>query len=171
MKKIMLILVITGVLISCSNKDQTVKKETVVEVAVVKDESVVPVEKTVVETTEVAKVEIEKPVLTDKDYKLVSEPVKKLMKKSVKQIKYTPEPVEKEIDVEEKLAPVEVVMETSVDETVDTDVDKQIAKTETETKVVKVETPAEESSSNKTLFGILGAILVAVAAIFVFKKK
>jgi len=153
MKKIMLILAITGVLISCSSNDEAVKKETVEEVVVVKEE--------VVETTEVVKVEVEKMIVTDEEYQTVSEPVKK----SVKKTKYTPKPVVKE-EVKE-----EVMMETSVDETVDTEVEKEIAKTEAETKVVDMETPVEESGSNKTLFGILGAILVGAAAIFVFKKK
>ncbi|UUV19616.1 hypothetical protein NRK67_09340 [Fusobacteria bacterium ZRK30] len=166
MKKIMLILAITGVLISCSSKDETVKKETTVEVVAPQEEVVAPVETTEVEATEVVTVEVEKPALTDEDYKSVSEPAKKTVKKPVKQTKPAPKPVEKE-----ETAPVEAVMETSVDDTVDSDVDKQIAKTETETKAVEVETPVEESSSNKTLFGILGAILVAAAAVFVFKKK
>jgi outer membrane biosynthesis protein TonB len=164
MKKIMLILAITGVLISCSSKDETVKKETTVEVVAPQEETVTSVETTEVEATEIVTVEVEKPVLTDEDYKSVSEPMKKPVKKT--------KPVKKAVVVEEKAAPIVVpVMETSVDEAVDTDVDKEIAKTETETKVVEVETPVEESGSNKTLFGILGAILVAAAAVFVFKKK
>lgn len=167
MKKIMLILAITGVLISCSSKDETVKKETTVEVVAPQEEVVTPIETTEVEATEVVTVEVEKPVLTDEDYKSVSEPAKKTVKKT----KPAPKPMKKEVVVEEKVTPVAAVMETSVDEAVDTDVDKQIAKTETETKVVEAETPVEESKSNKTLFGILGAILVAVAAIFLFKKK
>ncbi len=171
MKKIMLVLAITGVLISCSGKEETVKKETTVEVVAPQEEVVAPVETTEVETTEVVTVEVEKPALTDEDYESVSEPAKKTVKKPVKQTKPAPKPVEKEAVVEEETAPVEIVMETSVDEAVDTDVDKQIAKTETETKVVETETPVEESGSNKTLFGILGAILVAAAAVFVFKKK
>ncbi|MGB6128165.1 MAG: hypothetical protein WBG30_05390 [Psychrilyobacter sp.] len=158
MKKIMLILAVTGVLISCTSKDETVKKETTIEVVAPQEE--VTVQEDVI-TTEVVTVEIEKPVLKDEDYKSVSEPAKKTVKKT----KSTPKPVEKKVE------PVEVVMETSVDDTVNTDIDKQIAKTETETKVIEVETPKEESSNNKTLFGILGAILVAAAAVFIFKKK
>lgn len=169
MKKIMLVLAITGVLISCSGKDETVKKETTVEVVAPQEEAVTPAETTEVEATEVVTVEVEKPALTDEDYKSVSEPAKKTVKKPVKQTKPAPKPVEKEVVAAEETAPV--VMETSVDDAVDTDVDKEIAKTETETKAVEAETPVEESSSNKTLFGILGAILVAAAAIFVFKKK
>lgn len=155
MKKIMLILVVTGVLISCSSKDEIVKKETVVEVVVVEKEITAPKEEAIVE--------VEKFTLTDEDYKSVSEPVKKLVKK----VKPTPKTIEKEMVIEEEVVPIEVVVETSVDK----DVDELIAKTEIEAKVVEEETPMEESKSNKTLFGILGAILVAVAAIFVFKKK
>ncbi|MEI6857997.1 hypothetical protein [Psychrilyobacter sp.] len=165
MKKIMLILAITGILISCSGKDESVKKETIVEAVAPQEEAVTLVETIVVEVTEVVVVEVEKPVLTDEDYKLVSEPMKKSIKKPVKQIKSASEPMEK------KVIPVEVVMGTSVDEAVDSDIDKQVAKIETETKVVVAETPVKESKSNKTLFGILGAILVAAAAMFVFKKK
>lgn len=171
MKKIMLILAITGVLISCSGNDETVKKETAVEVVAVKDEAVVPKEEAVAETTEVVTVEVEKPVLTDEDYKSVSEPAKKSHKKTVKKIKSTPKPMKKEVVVEKKVEAAAVVVETSVDKVVDKDVDKLIAKTETEVKAVKAKTPVEEGKSNKTLFGILGAALVAIAAIFLFKKK
>ena len=158
MKKIMLILAITGGLISCSSKDEIIKEETVTEMVVVKDEAVV-------ETTEVVMVEVEKPVLTNEDYKSVSEPIKKLRKKP------TPKPINKKLVIEEKVVPVEIVMETSVDEALNIDVDKQVANIKTEVKVVDAETPKEESGSNKTLFGILGVILVAAAAMFVFKKK
>lgn len=165
MKKIMLILAITGVLISCSSKDEIIKKETVAEVLVVKDEAIIPLEEAVVEITEVVMVEVEKPVLTDEDYKSVSEPIKKLRKKP------TPKPINKKLVIEEKVVPVEIVMETSVDDALNIDVDKQVANIKTEVKVVDAETPKEESGSNKTLFGILGVILVAAAAMFVFKKK
>lgn len=165
MKKIMLVLAITGILISCSGKDETVKKETIVEVVAPQEEAGTPVETIVVEATEVVIVEVEKPVLTEEDYKSVSEPVRKSMKKPGKQIKSASKPMEG------KVIPAKVVMETSVDEAVDTDVDKQVAKIETETKVIVAETPVEESKSNKTLFGILGAVLVAAAAMFLFKKK
>ena len=170
MKKIMLILAITGIFISCSSKDESVKKETVSEVAVVEiTEEVTIVEETTKEIVE----ETTETILTVEDYEAVSEPVKKSTKKFMKQNKVISKPIEVEekIVVEEKTAPVEVVMDVSVDDVIDKDVNKQIAKTETETKVVEVKAPKEESSSNKTLFGVLGAILVAAAAIFVFKKK
>ena len=167
MKRMMLILAIAGVLVSCSSKDEIVKKETTVEVVASQEEAVTPLETSEVEVTEVVTVEVEKSVLTDEDYKSVSEPVKKIAKPK-KQTKSTPETI-----VEEKIevTPLETpTMETSVDDAVDKDVDKQIAKVETETKVVEAE-PIKEESSNKTLYGILGAILVAAAAVFVFKKK
>ncbi|MCS5422456.1 MULTISPECIES: hypothetical protein [Psychrilyobacter] len=170
MKKIMLILAVTGVLISCSGKDETVKKETVAEVVAVKDESAVPKEEAAAETAEVVTVEVEKPVLTDEDYESVSEPAKKTVKKT----KPAPKPMKKEVVVEEKVAAVETSVDKAVDkvdEVVDKDADKLIAKTETEAKAVEAKTPVEESKSNKTLFGILGAVLVAAAAIFLFKKK
>ena len=167
MKKMMLILAIAGVLVSCSSKDETIKKETTVKVVASQEEAVTPVETTEVEATEVVTVEVEEPTLTDEDYKSVSEPVKKVSK-SKKQIKLAPKPVvEEKVEVTSLETPT---METSVDDVVDEDVDKQIAEVETETKAVEPE-PIKEETSNKTLYGILGAILVAAAAVFVFKKK
>jgi len=167
MKKLMLILVFTGVLISCSSKDEIIKKETVAEVAVENETTTLNEKAIEVENPEVTTVEVEKFILTDEDYKTVSEPVKKIIKK----VKPTPKIVKKEMVIEEKVVPIEVAIETSVDKDLDKDVDELIAMTETEAKVVEEETPKEENSSNKTLFGILGAILVAGAAVFVFKKK
>lgn len=156
MKKIMLILAITGILISCSSKDEVVKKQSVAEVVVV--------EETVIPESEVEPiVEVEKPVMEEADYKTVSEPEKKQVKKT----KLASKPMKEKVAVEEEVAEVK----TSIDEAIDEDVDKMIAKTETEVKVVEAKMPEEDNKSNKTLFGILGAILVAAAAMFLFKKK
>jgi hypothetical protein len=148
MKKIILILAITGVLISCSNKEEGVKKETNPELSatVNKEET-----EKMTETTEKVSVEVEKPALEKKDYEAVSEPSNKETK--VAKIKEAPE------------------METSIDEKVDADVEKEISKVEDETKTVESKEAPAEGGSNKTLYGILGVILAAVAAFFVFKKK
>lgn len=161
MKKLMLILVVTGILISCSSKDEIIKKETVVEV-VVENETTIPNEKMVeVETAKVITIEVEEFSKIDEDYKTVSEPTKKWVKK----VKTNSKPVKKEIIIEEE--PVELVEKVSIDK----DIDKLIAMKETEAKSIEEQKPKEEESSNKTLFGVLGAILVAAAAVFVFKKK
>jgi hypothetical protein len=158
MKKIMLILAITGVLISCSNKEETVKTETPTQTSA---EVAAPEEKTVEVSVEVE----EEVVVTDADYEKVSEPAGTCPKKQTK-----PAPKPKKEAVEEPKEEVPTP-ETSIDETVDQDVDKELAKVETETKDVKVDdTPAEEGS-NKTIFGILAALVIAGAAFFVFKKK
>jgi isoleucyl-tRNA synthetase len=159
MKKIMLILAITGVLISCSNKEESVKTETPTQTAT---EVTTPEEKTV----EVS-VEVEEVVVTDADYEKVSEPAGTSPKK---QTKPAPRPKKKVVEEPKEEVPTPE-METSIDETVDKDVDKELAKVESETKDVKVDdTPAEEGS-NKTIFGILAALVIAGAAFFVFKKK
>lgn len=157
MKKIILILAVVGVLISCSNKNEIMKKEATVEI-VVENETIAPKEEVVVEDT-IDPLQVEEITLDVKDYESVSEPVKKVRKK----IKSTSKSIEKEVVIEEKAVPIE----TSIDE----DVDKLIAKTETQAKVVEEKNQEKESTNNKTIFGALGAILVAGAAVFVFKNK
>lgn len=157
MKKIILILAVVGVLISCSNKNEIMKKEATVEI-VVENEIIAPKEEVVVEDT-IDPLQVEEITLDVKDYESVSEPVKKVRKK----IKSTSKSIEKEVVIEEKAVPIE----TSIDE----DVDKLIAKTETQAKVVEEKNQEKESTNNKTIFGALGAILVAGAAVFVFKNK
>ena len=72
MKKLMLILVVTGILISCSSKDEIIKKETVVEV-VVENETTIPNEKMVEdETAKVINIEVDEFSNIDEDYKTVS---------------------------------------------------------------------------------------------------
>jgi len=158
MKKIILILAVVGVLISCSNKNEIMKKEATVEI-VVENETIAPKEEVVVEDTKVVLTEIEEITLDEKDYKSVSKPVKK----TVRKVKSVSKSIKKEVAIEEKVVPIE----TSIDE----DTDKLIAKTEIQAKVVEEKNQEKESTNNKTIFGALGAILVAGAAVFVFKNK
>jgi hypothetical protein len=165
MKKLMLVLAITGVLISCSSKEEAVKKDP----ATTQVEAPAPTEAvTAEETTEVS---VEPVAVTDAEYKDVSEPVAKTPKKEAKPAT-KPAPKPKKVAVKEtKKEVVAPTTDSSIDKAVDKDVDKKIAKVETETKDVKVEDTPVEESSNKTLFGILGALVVAAGAFFVFKKK
>jgi len=157
MKKIILILAVVGVMISCSNENEIIKKEATTEI-IVENKIIIPEEKAIVEDT-IDPLQVEEITLDVKDYESVSEPVKKLRKK----IKSTSKSIEKEVAIEEKAVPIE----TSIDE----DVDKLIAKTETQAKVIEEKNQEKESTNNKTIFGALGAILVAGAAVFVFKNK
>ena len=157
MKKIILILAVVGVMISCSNENEIIKKEATTEI-IVENKIIIPEEKAIVEDT-IDPLQVEEITLDVKDYESVSEPVKKVRKK----IKSTSKSIEKEVAIEEKAVPIE----TSIDE----DVDKLIAKTETQAKVIEEKNQEKESTNNKTIFGALGAILVAGAAVFVFKNK
>jgi len=171
MKKILLILAITSALVSCSSKDENVKKE-------VKTTEVVaaqPVDETATEEmAPVEEVNTEEPaVVSDEDYKSVSESVenqKKQTKPVVRPKKPTPKPEVKKEETK-KVEETKVETTTSVDDAVDADADKKVAKVEADTKTVETSTPEKEESSNKTIFGILGALLVAAGAVFVFKKK
>ena len=162
MKKILLILAVTGVLISCSNKEDSVKKDgnTELTVQVNKVDNGEVTES--VEGTGEVKVEIEKPALEEDDYSAVSEP----SKKETKPAKRPTKSVEKADSKGETPK-----METSIEEKVDADVDKEITKIEDEAKTVKTEVEKADEGSNKTLYGILGVIVAAVAAFFIFKKK
>lgn len=157
MKKIILILAVVGVMISCSNKNEIIKKEATTEI-IVENKIIIPEEKAIVEDT-IDPLQVEEITMDVKDYESVSEPVKKVRKK----IKSTSKSIEKVVVIEEKAVPIE----TSIDE----DVDKLIAKTETQAKVVEEKNQEKESTNNKTIFGALGAILVVGAAVFVFKNK
>jgi preprotein translocase subunit SecF len=155
MKKLMMILAITGILVSCSSKEETVKTEKTTEVTVTQEES----KETDKVVAEVKPAEEEaKPEVTKEDYKKITgtdEP-KESMETS-EEVTSEPEKVETKTDA-------------TVDDAVDSDVDKEILEIEEKTKSVESE-PVKEEGSNKTMYGIIGAILIALAAMFVFKKK
>jgi preprotein translocase subunit SecF len=155
MKKLMMILAITGILVSCSSKEETVKTEKTTEVTVTQEES----KETDKVVAEVKPAEEEaKPEVTKEDYKKITgtdEP-KESMETS-EEVTSEPEKVETKTDA-------------TVDDAVDSDVDKEILEIEEKTKSVESE-PVKEEGSNKTMYGIVGAILIALAAMFVFKKK
>ncbi len=154
MKKILLTLAVISVLVSCSGKDEVVKEATFTEI-------VVSQEKKAQDITSIAREEQNK--------------IKKISESTLNSLKQT-RPFERPLvegsESEKSDEDKKIDTETSIDEIVDNDVDKKISKSVDESKEVKVESdPIEKEESNKTVFGVLGVLLVAIAAFFVFKKK